>query len=114
MNFTMRSDNEQLVLEDQDGLYFTAVQLGEDQVYGVAVPATFSFVRHTDEFRGSGAISKDSGAIELLSADTDDHYSRFVSRTLRLTRKTLHILGGLGAEPAVELKTVTSAANNSE
>jgi hypothetical protein len=103
MTFAISRGDEYVVLENQDGLYINAVRLGEDQIYGIAVQMTLSFMCQDDQIFGTGAIHPNSGTIELLPGGSDEEYSRFISRTSRLTRHRLRIVGDLATEGAVEI-----------
>lgn len=88
-------------LDDQDGIYITAAQLGDGRVFGLAVPMSFSFERDGDEGQGRGRIGKQTATIELLREPVLESYDHFVRRVEKLARFELRIVVGLGANPDV-------------
>lgn len=79
-------------LDDQDGIYITAAQLGEERVFGLAVPMSFSFVRDETDARGKGRIAPFAATIELLQEPILQSYRHFVERVSKLARYPLRIV----------------------
>lgn len=88
-------------LDNQDGIYITAVQMGDGRVFGLAVPMSFSFERVGDDGQGRGRIGKQTATIELLREPVLESYGHFVRRVEKLTRYELRIVMGLEANPDV-------------
>lgn len=88
-------------LDDQNGIYITAAQLGDGRVFGLAVPMSFSFERDGDDGQGRGRIGKQTATIELLREPVLESYDHFVRRVEKLARFELRIVVGLEANPDV-------------
>ncbi|MFG1295784.1 hypothetical protein [Xanthobacter variabilis] len=88
-------------LDDQDGIYITAAQLGDGRVFGLAVPMSFSFAQDGDDGQGRGKIGKQTAAIELLREPVLESYDHFVRKVEKLARCKLRIVVRLEANPDV-------------
>ena len=88
-------------LDDQDGIYIMAAQLGDGRVFGLAVPMSFSFEQDGEDARGRGRIGKQTATIELLREPVLESYDHFVQRVEKLARYKLRIVMGLEANPDV-------------
>lgn len=87
-----------LKLGNQDGIYISALPLGDGRIFGLAVPMSFTFEGHGKDARGRAWIEPRSAAIELLQEPILPSYNHFVERVTKLTRYPLRVIVDLVEE----------------
>ncbi|ACM37618.1 MULTISPECIES: hypothetical protein [Rhizobium/Agrobacterium group] len=102
MMATFSLENSLVEPEDQDGIYITALQIGDGRVFGLAVPMSVSFAKAGRDAQANGKIEPQSATIELLQEPVVASYEHFTEKVTRLNRSKLRILRSLYEEGDVQ------------
>jgi hypothetical protein len=111
MTFDLETDSDLLPRDEEEGLFLTAVRVGENQVLGLAIPVIFRFERSDSRIRCTGHILPKRGIVDDLGNFSEATYERFIASKSKLSGRRLRIVGQFSSIAPQLLQTGPTAAD---